>query len=167
MCSAGHGGRGVTRESFAALRIGWREPAVSAQGSRREGDAATRRLLVLVWGFPRASALCGTRIGQSGRRPSVHTVFGKEVYVARDQAALAAGVLSPCPAAPPSRAQIPESPDPDRAGPSVRVLTTREGAGNRSLSRSRHAPTAREKASVRPPGLSHTQWADFARAGVN
>ena len=53
--------------------------------------------------WPRDPALevpcprCGAGIGQDCKRPSGHRVFAGGIHLSRDLAALAAGVLKPCP----------------------------------------------------------------------
>ena len=56
--------------------------------------------------WPREPALevpcpqCSAAIGQTCKRPSGHTIFGAGIHNKRDQAALSAGVLKPCPKSP-------------------------------------------------------------------
>lgn len=61
--------------------------------------------------WPRDPALevpcpwCGAKVGQKCRRPSEHAGGNfVKLHLARDQAALDAGVLKPCPVGPPSSA---------------------------------------------------------------
>ncbi|MBN1661926.1 MAG: hypothetical protein JXA93_26265 [Anaerolineae bacterium] len=66
--------------------------------------------------WPRDPALevpcptCLAKIGQACRRPSGYTGNFTGVHAARDQAAMQAGLLEPCPAAPKQQKKAPQPP---------------------------------------------------------